>query len=252
MKRDKRVRWFDRLLWTTIGIAVFSGMSLYASGDESTQGRAKAAATAPANNPSTAAEKGDGASALQQRKPRYELCKGDSFDLTFPFTPEFNQTVTVQPDGYITLAGLGDLYVAGKTVSELRNLVQDAYGKTLNNPVVNIVLKDFQKPYFIASGELAHPGKYEMREDTTLTEAIAIAGGFTSNSKHSEVLLFRRVSNNWVQIKRFDVKSMFKAGNLAEDLHLQSGDMFFVPQNRMSKVGKYIPNPGVGMTVTRY
>src|SRR6476660_3817904 len=57
---------------------------------------------------------------LQQRNPRYQLCHGDTFDLSFPFTPEFNQTVTVHPDGFITLAGLGDLYVLGKTVPELR------------------------------------------------------------------------------------------------------------------------------------
>jgi len=55
---------------------------------------------------------------LQHRDPRYELCKGDIFELTFPFTPEFNQTVTVHPDGFITLTGLGDLHLAGKTVPE--------------------------------------------------------------------------------------------------------------------------------------
>src|ERR1035437_6032164 len=47
---------------------------------------------------------------LQRRNPRYQLCKGDIFDLDFPITPEFNQTVTVQPDGYVSLRGLGDLH----------------------------------------------------------------------------------------------------------------------------------------------
>jgi len=119
-----------------------------------------------------------------------------------------------------------------------------------DEPVINLVLKDFQKPYFIASGEVARPGKYEMRGDTTLTEAIAIAGGFTEKSKHSQVLLFRNVSNQWVTVRTLDVKKMFQAKNLSEDLDLKPGDMFFVPQNRMSKIGRYIPSPGVGMTVT--
>jgi protein involved in polysaccharide export with SLBB domain len=53
---------------------------------------------------------------LQRRNPRYRLCKGDVLDLNFRFTPEFNQSVTVQPDVYITLRGLGDLHVEGKAV----------------------------------------------------------------------------------------------------------------------------------------
>jgi polysaccharide export outer membrane protein len=199
-----------------------------------------------------ASEKGEGPQLLQERNARYQLCKGDTFDLAFPFTAEFNQTVTVQPDGYITLTGLGDLYVAGKTIPEMRELLQTQYGKILHDPVINVVMKDYEKPYFIASGEVARPGKYDMRADTTLTEAIAVAGGFTQSAKHSQVLLFRRVANNWVELKRLDIKQMFRAANLSEDLHLQPGDMFFVPQNGISKFGKYIPNPGIGMTLTRY
>ena len=183
--------------------------------------------------------------ALQHRNPRYELSKGDSFDLTFPFTPEFNQTVIVQPDGYITLTELGDVYVAGKTEPELRELLRKAYGQILHDPVINIVVKDFEKPYFIAGGEVARPGKYELRDDTTLTQAIAIAGGFTESSQHSQVLLFHRVSNDWVEVKKLNVKKMFRSANLAEDLHLQPGDMFFVPQNRISKIRKWVPYTSV-------
>src|SRR5580692_796510 len=45
--------------------------------------------------------------ALQQRNPRYRLCASDVIALTFPLTPEYDQTVSVQPDGFITLAGAG-------------------------------------------------------------------------------------------------------------------------------------------------
>jgi polysaccharide export outer membrane protein len=117
----------------------------------------------------------------------------------------------------------------------------------LHDPVINVVMKDFAKPYFIAGGEIAHPGKYDLRDDTTLTQAVAIAGGFTQASKHSQVLLFRRVSNDWAEVKVLNVKKMFQAGNLTEDLHLQPGDMFFVPQNRISKIKPFIPYSSVGM-----
>jgi polysaccharide export outer membrane protein len=194
----------------------------------------------------------NGSPALQQRDARYQLCPGDIFDIAFPFTPEFNQSVTIQPDGYIELTGVGNMAVAGKTVPEVTELLKATYSTILHDPVVNIVLKDFQKPYFIASGELTHPGKYELRSDTTLTEAVAIAGGFTQDSKHSSVFLFRHVSNKWVEIKRVDVKKMFKEADLSEDLHLRPGDMVFVPQSRFSKLRRYIPSPGVGVNVAPY
>ena len=181
----------------------------------------------------------------QRRNARYQLCKGDTIDLSFPFSPEFNQTVTIYPDGYTSLTALGDLHIAGQTVPQLRESLKTAYAKILHDPVINIVLKDFEKPYFIAGGEIAHPGKFELRDDITLSQAIAVAGGFNESSKHSQVLLFRRVSKDWVEVKVINVKKMFQARNLSEDPHLQTEDMFFVPQNFISKVRKWIPYTSV-------
>jgi polysaccharide export outer membrane protein len=239
----------------SIGMAVLLGTAVCAAWAEKEQGPSTAAATTRVTGTATTGSKeGADQPVLQQRNPRYQLSKGDTFDLTFPFTPEFNQTVTVHPDGYITLTGVGDLFVAGKTIPELRELLQTAYATTLHNPVINVVLKDFEKPYFIAGGDVAHPGKYDLRADTTLTEAVAIAGGFTESSKHSQVLLFRRVSADWAEVKVLNVKKMFQAGNLTEDLHLEPGDMFFVPQNRISKIKKWIPYTAIstGFTPTGF
>jgi polysaccharide biosynthesis/export protein len=178
---------------------------------------------------------------LQQRNPRYRLGRGDSVELNFTFVPAFNQTVAIQPDGFITLRPLGDLHVEGKTMPELTQLLQSEYGKILQKPVFTVELKDFEKAYFIASGQVAHPGKYELRGDTTVAQGIAVAGGFNEKARHSQVLLFRRVSDEWVQVKQLDMKKMLHQANLREDLHLQPGDMLFVPQNFLSKVKAFIP-----------
>jgi polysaccharide export outer membrane protein len=189
---------------------------------------------------------------LQRRNPRYQLCRGDVFDLDFPFTPEFNQTVTIQPDGYITLRAIGDLHVEGQTVPEVTQSLRTAYGKILHDPVITIALKDFDKPYFIASGQVGRPGKYDLRGDTTVTQALAIAGGFNDNAKHSQVLLFRRVSNDWVEVRKLDVKQMLQAANLSEDLHLRPGDMLFVPKNTVSKIRPWIPYPSLGFYLNQF
>lgn len=189
---------------------------------------------------------------LQRRNPRYRVETGDVLNLTLTFTPEFDQTVTVQPDGFITLQSIGDLHVAGKTVPEIRSELETAYGKILHNPVITVTLKDFEAPYFLALGEVTKPGKYGLRGDTTLTAAVAEAGGFTPQAKHSQVLLFRRVNDNWVSVQKVDLKHMLGSGNLAEDLHLRPGDMVYVPQNTVSKLKPFLPLPSLSFLLGKY
>jgi polysaccharide export outer membrane protein len=183
---------------------------------------------------------------FQTRNPRYAIRSADMFEVNFELSPEFNQSVTVQPDGFITLKGVGDVHVAGQTVPELTETLRNAYDKILNDPLISVVLKDFEKPYFTASGQLNHPGKYELRGNVTLTEAIAMAGGFNGDAKHSQVLLFRRVNDQWLEAKIFNVKHMLKQGDLGEDPMLRPGDQLFVPKNALSKIKPFIPNAGVG------
>lgn len=184
----------------------------------------------------------------QKRDWRYQLRPGDSFSLTFPFTPEFNQgAVVVQPDGFATLTGLGEVSVAGKTLPELRGLMQTSYSTIVSPQVITLELKDFEKPYFVVGGEVGHPGKFDLRTDTTVAEAVMIAGGLKDTSKHSQVLLFRRVSDEWMGVTKLDLKKMLASGNLSEDLHLRPGDMVYVPKNALSKIKPFIPVSGVGM-----
>jgi hypothetical protein len=88
-----------------------------------------------------------------------------------------NQTLTIQPDGYVMLKGAGMVEVQGLNMEELSQAVQKAYGGYLHDPQVAVVLKEFERPYFIVGGEVGEPGKYELRSDTTVAEAVQIAGG---------------------------------------------------------------------------
>jgi polysaccharide biosynthesis/export protein len=184
---------------------------------------------------------------LQHRNRRYQVHSADVLTLEFPFTPEFNQTVTVQPDGYVTLRGVDNMHVQGLTLPEVTNALRTAYSKILHDPVINVELKDFEKPFFIVGGEVGHPGKFDLREDTTATEAVAIAGGLRESAKHSEVLLFHRVPGGWAQVKRLNMKKMLKEGNLEEDAYLQPGDFLYVPKNTMSKIARFIPTSSMGV-----
>ncbi len=193
-----------------------------------------------ATQPGKAGGKGDPAFG-GERHPLYRLTKSDAVDVNFTFSPDFNQTLTVQPDGFVALKGAGALFVEGLTVPETQQAVAKAYRGFLHEPEVTVTLKDFDKPYFLASGEVGKPGKYELRGDLTVNEAVAIAGGFTQQARHSQVVVFRRISAYVAESHVIDVKKMLDSRDLHEDLHLQPGDFIFVPQSRISKIRKYFP-----------
>jgi polysaccharide export outer membrane protein len=197
--------------------------------------------------PSTTNATATNGTGFGERSPRYKLRGGDSFELQFAFSPELTQTVTVQPDGYITLKSIGTIPAEGLTIPELTEAIKQAYSGILHDPVITIDLKDFDKPYFVVSGQVGRPGKYDLRSDLTVTEGVAIAGGFTEASKHSQVVLFRPNGNGLTETRLLDVKKMLKERNLTEDVHLLPGDMIFVPQNRISKIQRYLPTSNLGM-----
>jgi polysaccharide export outer membrane protein len=237
----KRIGWLAGIL-----IVAVAGLGLATAQENSQAGVAHVVPTSNTSADSAIPATKATTPQLQPRDTRYRLCAGDSFDVSFELSPEFNQTVTVQPDGFVTLKSVGDVKVLDQSVPQLTQTLREAYGKILNDPLIVVVLKDFQKPYFIADGQLGHPGRYEMRGNLTLTEAVAIAGGFTDNAKHSQVLLFRRVSDEWMSAKIFNLKKMEKSGDLHEDPLLHPGDMLFVPKNALSKIKPFLPYTGLG------
>jgi polysaccharide biosynthesis/export protein len=183
---------------------------------------------------------------LQSRDQRYQLGRNDVFEVDFLLTPEFNQTVTIQPDGYISLRGVGDVRVVGQTIPQACATIRTAYAKVLDNPTVVIVLKDFEKPYFVAGGWVDKPGKYDLRGETTLSQAIQVAGGFKDGAKQSQVILFRSVSNDWVEVKKLNVKHLMKGEDVGEDIRLRPGDMFFVPKSSFASVAPFLPRASLG------
>jgi len=235
-----RLKWVQRIL-LVVALGLTSAMAQQSATES-------AAAAAPAADATSAAPEKANTSrpVLGERNPRYHLQAGDSFDLSFDLSPEFNQSLTVQPDGYVSLRGVGDVHVAGQTVPQLTETLKKSYSKILNDPLISVFLKDFEKPYFTVDGQVTRPGKYDLRGDTTVTQALAVAGGVNSSAKHSQVLLFRRVSDQWVEARIVNYKKMMKDGDLKEDVYLHPGDMLYVPKNTYSKIQQFMPSANLG------
>ena len=178
---------------------------------------------------------------LEERHPRYVLQREDVLSLTFPLSPELNQTVTIQPDGYINLQNAGSLYAQGLTAPELVLAVKKAYTGILHDPIIDVDIQDFQKPFFTVSGQVGKPGQYELRADITVAEAIAVAGGMTMATAKTQVFLFHRTSKDWFEVKKVNLKDVLRGKNVNEDAIMQPGDMIYVPEKFIANFRKYVP-----------
>jgi len=178
---------------------------------------------------------------LEQRYPRYVIQRQDVLLLSFPLSPEMNQTDTVQPDGYINLQSAGSVHVQGMTVPDVVEAVKRAYAGVLNNPIVTVDLQDFQKPFFTVTGQVGKPGQYELRSDITVAEAVAVAGGLLATAKTQQVFLFHRASSDWLKVEKINLRDILNGKRVSEDAFIKPGDMVFVPESAITKFRKYVP-----------
>jgi polysaccharide export outer membrane protein len=186
--------------------------------------------------------------AFAERDPRYRLQANDVIEIQYRYTPEYNQTVSIQPDGFVTLQLLGDVKVGGLAIDKAHDVLLTRAATRLHDPEVVLLVKEFDKAHFVVLGEVNTPGRFDLRGDTTVMEAIAIAGGFKSASaKHSQVLLVRRVNDQFGETHVMNLKEMAKNRSFAEDRLIRPGDMVVIPQNNISKIERFVKWANVGL-----
>ncbi len=180
------------------------------------------------------------------REPRYRVHPGDVIGVTYRYSPEYNATVNIQPDGFVTLPLLGDINLSGLTVDQIREKILAKANERLNAPEIVVDLKGFEQPYYIVGGEVGTPGKYEVHGPTTALRAVQMAGGFKTSSKTNQVLLIRPINDVDAETKLIDLKRVMNKGQVREDIQLRAGDMLIVPKNRIAKIEPIIrlANPG--------
>jgi polysaccharide biosynthesis/export protein len=179
-------------------------------------------------------------------RPRYTLHPGDVLDLQYRYTPEFNQTVTITPDGYITLSLIGEVHVSELTLKEAHDLILEKAQTRLRDPELNIVLKDFQGPYVVVAGEVNKPSKIDLRENMTAVQAVMLCGGFLASARQTEVVLFRKISSDTAEVRVLNLKKFRNVSDLEHDIQLQAGDMLLVPRNRIEGLSRYMKLLNVG------
>ena len=182
--------------------------------------------------------------------PEYRLHLSDKIEIQMPFSPQYDESTIVQPDGRISLHETDPVRVLGLTIPEAEAAIANAYAGILKEPKVSVLLKDFLKPSYYASGELGKPGRYEILSDsTTLMQAIAEAGGLLNErASKKTIVVFRPQGNGTYESKIINFKETL-AAKAPEDYAILPGDVIYVPQNRSSKIQRYLPTSSIGTYV---
>jgi len=170
----------------------------------------------------------------------YTVHPGDVLVINFRYTPEFNDEVTVGPDGRAMLKSTGEITLAGLTLPQIQQEIIRGSTDKLVNPEVAVALKDFERPNVVVAGEVQKPGQFDLRKPTTVLQAILMAGGPKEDSAMSHVYLFRRINSDTAEVHVLAL-GRHSAGALAKnDLLLQPGDMILVNRDALEKISRFI------------
>ena len=184
------------------------------------------ASPAPAGQPAPPPASAD-PSVASAASPSYVIGPQDVIQVTVWKEPALSQSLTVRPDGMISLPLLGDVSASGQTPTLLSADLSTRLKKYINDPLVTVTVVTVNSKRVFLLGEVGHVGGLPMTPDMTPLQAIAAAGGLSpyANAKHIYIL---RTDNGKQKKIFFDYKKAIKTGN-EQGIVLAPGDTIVVP-----------------------
>ncbi len=134
--------------------------------------------------------------------------------------------------GEIQLPYVGSVVVAGKTVFEIKGVVEAKLQKYLKRPAADIAVIEFNSHRIYVLGEVRQPGMFTLDRPLTALQALSLTGGFTDDANREQIALVRgKVDPNNIVV--FDAEHLSAGGDFA----LAAGDMVFVGRHQWAGVG---------------
>ena len=175
----------------------------------------------------------------------------NNFFTTYRLGPEdvisvsvFNQDrysragITVPPSGRISLSLIpGGIFVNGKTVDEVAELIKKKYDEYIIDPQITVSLDKASSYRYSVIGDVGQPGIRLMNHRLTVTEALAEAGGVLSTGDKSKVVVLRRQANGVLSPIAVNVSAIYK-GRAPDNTYLVPGDQIVVPGNKLKTLQK--------------
>jgi polysaccharide export outer membrane protein len=177
----------------------------------------------------------------------------NNFFTTYKLGPEdiisvevFNQdrysrkNIIIPPSGRVSLSLIpGGIFVNGKTVEEVAEMITKKYDEFIIDPQVTVSLDKAASYRYSVIGDVGQPGIRLMNHRMTVTEAIAEAGGVLSTGDRSKVYVLRRQPTGFVAPIVVNVSAIYK-GKAPDTTYLVPGDQIVVPGNKMKKVREWL------------
>ena len=129
--------------------------------------------------------------ALKTAEAEYRLGPEDVIDVFVWKEPDLTTTVTIRPDGRISLPLTDQLEASGKTAAQLQLEITEKLKQFISNPVVNVIVRQVNSLKISVLGEVKKPDIYRIKNRVTVLDAIAMAGGFTEFAKPTKVVILR-------------------------------------------------------------
>ncbi len=185
---------------------------------------------------------GQGGTGDQNSAPsQYRIRQGDKLSVKFFTNADLNEpSVTVRPDGYISLQIIDDIKAEGRTTAELKKILEKAYDEILLDPIISVAVTDFVPPRIFVTGQINKPGRYDLREAKTLMQAIFLAGGFTRDANRTMVIHARPDGAGDWKIQQADAMALLDPKKNQRDLELRDGDYIYVPESKMAKFNRAV------------
>ena len=167
----------------------------------------------------------------------YVIQTGDTLDIKLFYNPELNETVSVRPDGKISLQLVDDVQAAGLSPSQLDKFLTEKYSLELKKPVVTVIVKSFAGQRIYVGGEVNKEGLIDLPPGMTPLQAVINAGGFRETAKPEGAIIIRKGPDNRSIPMRVDLKKAFSGEDGRADVKLEPYDLMLLVIELMHSPG---------------
>jgi polysaccharide biosynthesis/export protein len=141
--------------------------------------------------------------------------------------PDLSQTVTVDPDGFVSLPLLGNVKVGGLSTDQLSKQLTARYASYVVTPQVTVSVMEIRSRAVFVMGQVGKAGSYPLLAPTTVLQLIAQAGGLTPFAKRKNIYVLRASVGKSEKIPFNYVKVLH--GDSHANIVLEPGDTVIVP-----------------------
>jgi len=137
----------------------------------------------------------------------------------------------VDGSGNINLPLIGAVPAVGLTVGALRDKVEAALRRYLQEPSVAVEVAEYRSKPIYLMGQFRTPGVYYLDRPMTFLQGLTLGNGFdpTANLRGVRLLRDRKIAP-------VDVYSLIMDGRIEQNVWLRAGDTVFIPDNRTQNV----------------